>query len=369
MDPPRPTSGSRLPRPIRRSGYRSRIPLGWIVCVCAFIRCALCRPNRDAGGPARTSGTAISPAGRCLLAAVDALAGELQLLLTHPDGSGRLPAVQQPAPLGHSDPCAPAQVGDATPEQRVVDHSGVRLRQLLADGLRLDSVEAAHRGAPNRRRLLAHPCSCRGHADGCGCTRRAASVMTLRPITGPRPPWMRIWSSAGSRTRRRRCFRAWTGRARLSGRSLTRRVVLSTIKRRAAAAGVPASTCCHTFRATAITAYLSNGGRSSTRNRLPATRRPGRRTHRDLTGGERARPGVARPSITLSSPMPLSSTIATWAPVRSFAGWERSPPTARAVRPTTPLVAPISRRRFFEFACSLSVSRAPYLVDEESSRP
>ena len=47
---------------------------------------------------------------------------------------------------------------------------------------------------------------------------------------------------------------------RLSGRSLTRRVVLAMIKRRAVAAGLPASTCCHTFRATGITAYLSNGG-------------------------------------------------------------------------------------------------------------
>ena len=47
---------------------------------------------------------------------------------------------------------------------------------------------------------------------------------------------------------------------RLSGRPLTRRVVLAMIKRRAAAAGLPPSTCCHTFRATGITAYLSNGG-------------------------------------------------------------------------------------------------------------
>ena len=47
---------------------------------------------------------------------------------------------------------------------------------------------------------------------------------------------------------------------RLSGRSLTRRVVLAMIKRRSAAAGLPASTCCHTFRATGITAYLSNRG-------------------------------------------------------------------------------------------------------------
>ena len=47
---------------------------------------------------------------------------------------------------------------------------------------------------------------------------------------------------------------------RLTGRALQRRVVLAMIKRRAAVAGLPPSTCCHTFRATGITAYLSNGG-------------------------------------------------------------------------------------------------------------
>ena len=47
---------------------------------------------------------------------------------------------------------------------------------------------------------------------------------------------------------------------RLTGRALTRRVVLAMIKRRSAAAGLSPSTCCHTFRATGITAYLSNGG-------------------------------------------------------------------------------------------------------------
>ncbi len=47
---------------------------------------------------------------------------------------------------------------------------------------------------------------------------------------------------------------------RLTGRVLERRVVLAMIKRRAAAAELPPSTCCHTFRATGITAYLSNGG-------------------------------------------------------------------------------------------------------------
>ena len=47
---------------------------------------------------------------------------------------------------------------------------------------------------------------------------------------------------------------------RLTGRALDRRLVLAMIKRRAWAAGLPPSTCCHTFRATGITAYLSNGG-------------------------------------------------------------------------------------------------------------
>ena len=47
---------------------------------------------------------------------------------------------------------------------------------------------------------------------------------------------------------------------RLPGRALERRVVLAMVKRRAAAAGLPSSTCCHTFRATGITAYLSHGG-------------------------------------------------------------------------------------------------------------
>ena len=45
----------------------------------------------------------------------------------------------------------------------------------------------------------------------------------------------------------------------LTGRALERRLVLAMIKRRAAAAGLPPSTCCHTFRATGITAYLSHG--------------------------------------------------------------------------------------------------------------
>ena len=72
---------------------------------------------------------------------------------------------------------------------------------------------------------------------------------------------------------------------RLTGRALQRRVVLAMIKRRAAAAGLPPSTCCHTFRATGITAYLSNGGRWSTRNRSRSSRDAARAGWRNISGG------------------------------------------------------------------------------------
>ncbi len=36
--------------------------------------------------------------------------------------------------------------------------------------------------------------------------------------------------------------------------------VLRMIKRRAEGVGLPSSTCCHTWRATGITAFLENGG-------------------------------------------------------------------------------------------------------------
>ena len=55
-------------------------------------------------------------------------------------------------------------------------------------------------------------------------------------------------------------MRASTRAGRLTGRTLGRRAVLAMIKRRPAGAGLPASICCPTFRATGITAYLSNGG-------------------------------------------------------------------------------------------------------------
>jgi integrase/recombinase XerD len=46
----------------------------------------------------------------------------------------------------------------------------------------------------------------------------------------------------------------------LTTNPITRTDVLRMVKRRALKAGLPSSTCCHTFRATGITAYLENGG-------------------------------------------------------------------------------------------------------------
>ncbi len=55
-------------------------------------------------------------------------------------------------------------------------------------------------------------------------------------------------------------FRTINKYRRLSENSMYTVDVLRMIKRRAKEAGLPSTTCCHTFRATGITAYLENGG-------------------------------------------------------------------------------------------------------------
>jgi integrase/recombinase XerD len=56
-------------------------------------------------------------------------------------------------------------------------------------------------------------------------------------------------------------FRSMDRKTSLSTRQMHRTDVLRMVKRRAVDAGLAASTCNHTFRATGITAYLKNGGR------------------------------------------------------------------------------------------------------------
>jgi integrase/recombinase XerD len=57
-----------------------------------------------------------------------------------------------------------------------------------------------------------------------------------------------------------RLFRSIRKGDRLTDKAMTRFDVFHMIKRRAKAATLPYSTCCHTFRATGITTYLQNGG-------------------------------------------------------------------------------------------------------------
>lgn len=60
--------------------------------------------------------------------------------------------------------------------------------------------------------------------------------------------------------RRTPLFRSMDRQGRPTGGAMTRNDVFRMVKRRARAAGVSPETCCHTFRATGITAYLENGG-------------------------------------------------------------------------------------------------------------
>ena len=55
-------------------------------------------------------------------------------------------------------------------------------------------------------------------------------------------------------------FRSFKKGDKFTGNPMIRSDVLYMIKRRAKGAALPYSTCCHTFRATGITAYLQNGG-------------------------------------------------------------------------------------------------------------
>jgi site-specific recombinase XerD len=56
-------------------------------------------------------------------------------------------------------------------------------------------------------------------------------------------------------------FRTVNRKLDLSDRPMHRTDALRMVKRRALAAGLPSSTCNHTFRATGITTYLKNGGK------------------------------------------------------------------------------------------------------------
>ena len=81
-------------------------------------------------------------------------------------------------------------------------------------------------------------------------------------------------------------FRSVDRTKNITENPLARTDVLRMIKRRAMAAGLPSSTCCHTFRATGITAYLENGGTIENAQAIAAHESPRTTKLYDRTGDE-----------------------------------------------------------------------------------
>jgi integrase len=92
-------------------------------------------------------------------------------------------------------------------------------------------------------------------------------------------------------------FRSVGKRRQLTENPMTRTDVLRMIKRRALAAGLPSSTCCHTFRATGITAYLENGGTIENGQAIAAHESPRTTKLYDRTSDEITPDEVERISI------------------------------------------------------------------------
>ncbi len=81
-------------------------------------------------------------------------------------------------------------------------------------------------------------------------------------------------------------FRSVYRRRWLTDRPMHRIDALRMVKRRARAAGLPETTCCHTFRATGITAYLDNGGTIENAQAIAAHESPRTTKLYDRTGDE-----------------------------------------------------------------------------------
>ena len=81
-------------------------------------------------------------------------------------------------------------------------------------------------------------------------------------------------------------FRTVDRHGRLTAGRLTRNDALRMVKRRARDAGLPGAVCCHTFRATGITAYLENGGTIENAQAIAAHESPRTTKLYDRTGDE-----------------------------------------------------------------------------------
>lgn len=79
-------------------------------------------------------------------------------------------------------------------------------------------------------------------------------------------------------------FRTIDKKRKLTTRPMTENDVLRMVKRRAKAASLPHTTCCHTFRATGITAFLENGGTIENAQAIAAHESPRTTKLYDRTG-------------------------------------------------------------------------------------
>lgn len=89
----------------------------------------------------------------------------------------------------------------------------------------------------------------------------------------------------------------------LTGRAMTENDVLRMVKRRAKAAGLPATTCCHTFRATGITTFLENGGTIENAQAIAAHESPRTTKLYDRTGDKITLDEIER-IIIMNEPRP-----------------------------------------------------------------
>jgi site-specific recombinase XerD len=108
--------------------------------------------------------------------------------------------------------------------------------------------------------------------------------------------YLQAWLAAAgiAREKKEPLFRSVGKGQRLGAKALSRFDVFHMIKRRAKAATLPYSTCCHTFRATGITTYLENGGtlehaQTIANHESPRTTKLYDRTREELSFDEVAR--------------------------------------------------------------------------------
>ena len=104
---------------------------------------------------------------------------------------------------------------------------------------------------------------------------RGANATTCRHTTRPRSTWTPTSPPRALPASTALPSSApWMRRRHLTDRRLHRCEVLAMVKRRHRRAGLPPEICCHTFRATGITAYLNGGGTLEHAQRIAAHESP-----------------------------------------------------------------------------------------------